>query len=202
MMPHAPTPSLVWFRQDLRLADQAALAAAAAEGPVVACYVLDDEGPADWRIGGAQRWWLHHSLRSLGDALEAHGVPLVLRRGPAAAEVARLANEIGAARVHCLAHYEPWWKEAEVALAEKVELVRHPGYLLAEPETVTTGAGGRFRIFTPFWRALQQQMPPPHPVPVPAKLVGPTHGPASDRLDSWKLLPTTPDWAGGFSTLR
>ena len=36
-------PQLVWLRQDLRLADQPAFAAAAEAGPTVACYVLDDD---------------------------------------------------------------------------------------------------------------------------------------------------------------
>jgi deoxyribodipyrimidine photo-lyase len=191
-------PSLVWFRQDLRLADQAALATAASEGPVVGCYILDDESPGDWRIGGAQRWWLHHSLKSLTEALAAHGVPLVLRRGSAVRQVATLAREIDATRVHCLSHYEPWWQAAETALAEQVELVRHPGHLLAAPDMVRTGSGGRFRIFTPFWRALEQQMPPPLPRPVPRSLAGPAKAPEGDRLESWALLPTKPDWAAGF----
>ena len=192
------SPVLVWFRQDLRLADQAALAAAAAEGPVIACYILDNESPDHWRIGGAQLWWLHHSLTALGAQLAAHEVPLILRRGRAADEVAQLAQEVGTARVHCLTHYEPWWKAAEEALARRVELVRHPGYLLAEPETVTTGSGGRFRIFTPFWRTLSQLMPPPRPTPPPKKMAGPANTPAGDTLDSWRLLPTSPAWAGGF----
>ena len=60
-------PVILWFRQDLRLSDQAAVSAAAAEGPVIPVYVLDDAAPRQWKIGGAQRWWLHHSLQSLGD---------------------------------------------------------------------------------------------------------------------------------------
>ena len=62
---------LVWLRQDLRLADQPAFAAAARVGPVLALYVLDDVTPGKWRIGGAQRWWLHHSLAVLGKELLA-----------------------------------------------------------------------------------------------------------------------------------
>ena len=60
------TTQLVWFRNDLRLADHAALIAAAERGPIVALIVLDDETPGHWRMGAAQRWWLHHSLVSLG----------------------------------------------------------------------------------------------------------------------------------------
>ena len=191
-------PSIVWLRQDLRLADQAAFAAAAEQGPVVALYVLDDETPGHWRIGGAQRWWLHHSLVALGEELKRHSVPLVLRRGRAHDEVARLASEIRATRVHALHHYEPWWKTAETALARQLTLVLHDGSRLVPPERVLSGAGGRYRMFTPFWRALQQQMPPPPPTAAPRGLAGPPGSPASDDLAAWQLLPDKPDWATGF----
>ena len=195
-------PVLVWFRQDLRLADQAALAAAAAEGPVVALYVLDDAGAGKWAMGGAQRWWLHHSLAALAAALKKHGVPLVLRRGRAAAVVAEVARAVGAARVHALRHYEPWWKAAEEALGREVELVLHDGTRLVPPERVLTGTGGRYRMFTPFWNALCRELPPPKPEPAPSRLAGAKATSASDALDEWKLLPRDPDWAGGFSIWR
>jgi deoxyribodipyrimidine photo-lyase len=198
-MAPSPAPTIVWFRQDLRLSDQAAFAAAAAEGPVLALYVLDDETPGEWRIGAAQRWWLHHSLEALGASLALIGVPLVLRHGRVVEEVARVAREAGATRVHCLAHQEPWWRAAEDALAETLDLVRHPGRLLADGELVRTGAGARFRIFTPFWRALQLQMPPPEPQPAPDAVRGMADPPAGDRLEDWQLLPHEPDWAQGFA---
>ena len=61
-----PAPVLLWYRQDLRVADQAALAAAVATGhPVLPVYVLDDETAGRWAVGGAGRWWLHFSLAAL-----------------------------------------------------------------------------------------------------------------------------------------
>ena len=59
-------PKIIWFRRDLRLADQAAVAAAAAsDGPVIPVYILDDETPKHRKMGGASRWWLHRSLEEL-----------------------------------------------------------------------------------------------------------------------------------------
>ena len=66
-------PILVWFRRDLRLADQMALAAAARSGPVIPVYILDDETPKHRIMGGASRWWLNHSLASLDANLRAAG---------------------------------------------------------------------------------------------------------------------------------
>ena len=190
-------PVIVWFRQDLRLADQAALAAAAAEGPVVALYVLDDDTPGAWRIGGAQRWWLHHSLAALGESLAGQGVQLILRREKAADVVAAVAAEAGASRVHALRHYEPWWRAAEEALAGRVALALHDGTRLLPPDRVRTASAGRFRIFTPYWRALQRALPPPRPLPSP-ELDGAAMRLPSDALADWNLLPNAPDWAGGF----
>ncbi len=165
-------PTIVWLRQDLRLADQPAFAAAAAEGPVVPLYVLDDDTPGAWAIGGAQRWWLHYSLAALAGDLSAAGARLVLRRGRAADEVLRLAAETGAKRVHALGHYEPWWQKAEEDIASQVDLVLHDGLLLGSPRRIRTRQGGRYRIFTPFWRALLDQMPPAPPLRAPEGLEG------------------------------
>lgn len=99
-------PSILWLRQDLRLDDQPALAAAAADGPFVAVYILDDVMPGRWKIGGAQRWWLHHSLQELGSSLERRGTALLIRRGETVEELARLAAELGSRRVHATQHYE------------------------------------------------------------------------------------------------
>ena len=71
-------PIIIWFRQDLRMSDHPALTAAAAKGPIIPLYILDDETPGSWKMGAASRWWLHKSLESLNLK-----IPLVLRRGQA-----------------------------------------------------------------------------------------------------------------------
>jgi len=194
-----PSPVIVWLRRDLRLADQAAFHAAAASGsPVIPVYVLDDEGPRHYRLGGASRWWLHHSLASLDRDLRRPGSRLILRRGKAHEELAAIRRETGARVVHAVAHYEPWWRNAEKAVAKQLQLVCHDGNYLAPPGSVTTGAGRPYRIYTPFWRALTERLPPADPVAAPGHLPAPAHWPASDSLDDWRLVPTRPDWAGGL----
>jgi len=187
---------LVWLRQDLRLDDQPAFAAAAKGGPVVALYVLDDQTPGDWKIGGAQRWWLHHSLTALKEEIEAKGGSLVLRHGKAAKVVAEVADKLDAGAIHAVRHYEPWWREAEDELGDRLTL--HEGDVLHEPGDIRTGSGGTFKIYGPFYRALEQQLPPAEPVAAPRKLNAPAHIPRSDSLKGWDLLPTKPDWSGGF----
>ena len=87
------SPSLYWLRNDLRLSDNAALTAAAAQGPVIFLYVLDDETPGEWTLGGASRWWLHRSLEALG-----RKVPLTLRRGAADMVIAEVLAETVSSR--------------------------------------------------------------------------------------------------------
>ena len=190
------SPTILWFRQDLRLHDQPALLAAAEAGPVIPVYILDDETPGDWRMGAAQRWWLHHSLTSLAKDLKELDSRLILRRGKAVETLRALMEETGASEIHAIRHYEPWWRKAEEALDDCLTL--HDGNHLARPELVTTGSGKPFRIYSAFWKGLQGHLPPEHPCDRPERLEGPGHWPNSEALADWSLLPTKPDWSTGF----
>ncbi|WP_338504784.1 deoxyribodipyrimidine photo-lyase [Sphingomonas kaistensis] len=189
-------PQLVWFRQDLRTADHPALIAAAEQGPVVGLYVLDDETPGRWKIGGAQRWWLHHSLDALAQELDKLGSTLILRRGRSSKVVRDVAKELGAGGVHAIRQYEPWWREAECEHGDFVIL--HDGDVLHEPSAICSGSKKPFKIFGPFYRALETHFPPPEPLPAP-KLTKPSKLPKSDKLADLDLLPTKPDWSTGFT---
>ncbi|MGN6356359.1 MAG: cryptochrome/photolyase family protein [Novosphingobium sp.] len=190
-------PVIVWLRRDLRLSDQPAFCAAAGQGPVIPVFVLDDDGPGQHKLGGASRWWLHHSLTALDEDLRKHGSRLILRRGFAAQVIAALAKETGATTVHATGHYEPWWREAEAAVAKQVELCLHDGNYLLPPGSVTTGAGLLYKIYTPFAKAARERLPARPPLD-PPKLSHPARWPKSDDLADWNLLPTKPDWAGGM----
>ncbi|MFN3287461.1 MAG: deoxyribodipyrimidine photo-lyase, partial [Sphingomonadaceae bacterium] len=97
-----------------------------------------------------------HSLASLDADLRAKGARLILLRGDAVEELAGLARETGARAVHATDHVEPWARRQQAALAELLPLQLHDGWTLARPDAVRTGSGGRYRIFTPFWGALQR----------------------------------------------
>lgn len=190
-------PAIVWLRRDLRLSDQPAFCAAAGQGPVIPVFVLDDKTAGERKLGGASRWWLHHSLVSLDKDLRKRGSRLILRRGDAAQEIAGVAMETGAATIHAIEHYEPWWREAEAALAKEVDLCLHEGNYLLPPGSVTTGSGSPYKIYTPFAKAARERLPA-RPVLDPPKLSHPTKWPKSDNLADWNLRPTKPDWAGGM----
>ena len=192
------SPQIVWLRRDLRLADQPAFHAAAQAGPVIPVFVLDEDAPGDHAPGGAARWWLHHSLDSLGRSLARHRSRIVLRRGDAVQHLATIAQAAGAGAVHAVRHYEPWWQEAESRLGAELDLVLHDGNYLAPPGFVTTGSGDPYKIYTPFAKAMLAEMPPRACLPEPARIALPDSWPDSDALDDWNLLPTAPGWAGGL----
>lgn len=191
-------PVLFWFRQDLRLSDQPALVAAAAKGPVICTYILDDS--LAWSMGGASRWWLHHSLTCLKADLDKLGVPLVLRRGAAKKIIPQLAKELGVQAVYWNRCYEPATIARDTDLKSTlknsgIEVESFNGSLLFEPWEIKNGSGSHFKVFTPFSKACLTTKAPPLPLDKPNKIVGGECTAPSDALDDWKLLPTKPDWA-------
>ncbi len=195
------TLAIIWFRQDLRLGDHAALhAAMAGGGRVLPVYVLDDDSPGRWAMGGAGRWWLHHSLMALQAALAERGAPLVLRRGKAADVLPALLAETGAACIHAGRMHEPWARGVEAALEAALPagaLRLHRTATLFDLSAIRTKTGGIYGIYTPFAKGLRLRGDPAPPVPAPGRIAAPPP-PPSDRLDDWGLLPGAPDWAGGF----
>ncbi len=191
-------PTLFWFRQDLRLSDQPALRAAAELGPVACVYILDDTLP--WPMGGASRWWLHHSLTSLKNDLDKLGVPLILRRGAAKTVLPKLAKDISARAVYWNRLYEPAAIARDTELKTTLKNSGIPvesfnGSLLFEPWEIRNGAGNHFKVFTPFAKSCLMGKAPALPADTIRKITGAAINATSDTLDGWGLLPTKPDWA-------
>ncbi|MGZ0712544.1 cryptochrome/photolyase family protein (plasmid) [Coraliomargarita sp. W4R53] len=196
--------SVVWFRDDLRVADNPALTAAIERGENLVClFVLDEVSSGIRPLGGAAKWWLHHSLAALGERLHELGSTLILRRGPAEQVVKAVMQDAGASAIFWNRRYGGAERTIDSALKsglreEGVEVTSLAASLLFEPWTVKTGGGTHFSVFTPFWRACLAMPAPRAPLPEPTRLVGSQHPIASDDLDSWDLLPRDPDWAGGL----
>ncbi len=172
----ATTPTaLVWFRQDLRLADNPALHAAAASGArVLAVYIHDDEAAGEWSPGPASRWWLKQSLAALdetldGELLELHGNPLEVIPG--------LVEDFSIDSVYWNRCIEPWRADYDSAvkeqlLASSVPVKTFNGSLLWDPPTINKPDGTPYRVFTPFYRkgCLENGITPRKPLPAPTNL--------------------------------
>lgn len=176
------TAAVMWFRRDLRLADNPALldAVAAGGGRVAGLFVLD---PALFdKAGGARRDHLLGSLHSLSAAM---GDRLVVRHGDPAEVVPAVAREVGAASVHVAADYGPYGRRRDEAVAAALEcpLATTGSPYAVAPGRVVNQQSSSYQVFTPFFRAWLQ-----HgwrkPVEAPAKV-------------DWLSLPGEPLPAGG-----
>lgn len=201
--------SLVWLRDDLRLDDNPALAEAAGLGrPMTVLYILDQESEGIRPLGGAARWWLHHSLAALAADLESKGSRLVLRRGQSDAIVRKLAGQTKAGHIFWNRRYGQPERTIDAGLKDwagenGIHASSFQANLLFEPWTIRTGAGGPYKVYSPFWRACMASADIRDPLDAPAALPEPAASgpgvPTSDTLASWKLLPTSPDWSTGLA---
>lgn len=148
----------MWFRRDLRLADNPALLQACGADAVLPLFVLD---PALWGPAGpSRRSYLGDSLRSLDDSLRERqgGRGLSVVRGKPVNRVVQAAKAVDADTVHVSADFGPYGRQRDEELEEAlhhagIELVRTGSPYAVDPGTVANGSGGPYQVFTPFSRA-------------------------------------------------
>ncbi|SDJ01662.1 deoxyribodipyrimidine photo-lyase [Frankineae bacterium MT45] len=143
----------MWFRRDLRLADDPALLAAAQDGPVTALFVLDDAllRPA----GAARSAFLLQSLRALQHDLRERGGELVVRHGKPVDVVTQVAREVGASSVHVSSDHAPYGSARDTAVEAAlgaVGLVRTGSPYAVTPGRVTKADGSPFKVYSAFYR--------------------------------------------------
>lgn len=187
---------LIWFRRDLRLADNPALYAAK-QHQLVPIYIHAPEEEAPWQPGAASRWWLHHSLAALAAELKKIGSRLIIRRGDSAAVLLKLIQETGASAVYCNRLYDPATIKRDSAikrlLAEHdVEYKSFTASLLFEPWEVQTKTATPYKVFTPFWNTCLKLGLPSDIQPGIRKLPSVSTQIKSVALDDLQLLPKIP----------
>ncbi len=201
--------TIVWFRQDLRLADNPALDSAVQRGePILPLYIWSPADEGDWPPGAASRWWLHHSLKSLDEALRVRGSRLILAKdhggnGGAPGLLAHLAKRTGATAVYWNRRYEPAAIKCAAAVtkalaAHNIETASFNSALLAEPAEVLNVSGKPYRVYTPYMRRLIRDLAPLPVLRAPATLRAPAEWPQSVSLASLDLLPTV-EWYAGLA---
>lgn len=202
-LPRMCAATIVWFRQDLRLPDNPAFAAALGlRHPILPLYIHSPEEEGEWAPGGAASWWLHHALKDLREALSRVGLKLVLREGGSLAVLRELMEETGADTIFWNRRYEPTVTKRDAEIKEDLRkegmTVRsYNASLLYEPWTVRSGAGRAYRVYTPFSKAVAgrdfgtpEAMPSIRPEGLPTE-------PRSLNLEDLGLLPKIA-WDSGF----
>lgn len=199
-------PVIIWFRQDLRVADNPALSAAAGRR-VLPVFVLNDRSAGLSAYGGASRWWLHYSLVALGADLAARGARLHIMRGHAPSLLAELARAVGAEEVHSGWLVEPSARFHEQALSERLatdgrRLVLHCSTHLLHPATIVAGSGRPYTVYAPFAKKVLERGDPPPPLDAPARLDGVVPPSPGLPIEALGLLPRppVPNWAAEFPT--
>ena len=197
-------PTLVWFRQDLRLADNPALQAAIAAGDsVIPVYIHDIKSEGEWSPGGATQWWLHHALIDLAEQLNKAGSPLIIRQGESLKELEKLIKETGATSIVWNRRYEPLIVKRDTEIKTQLrnnglKVESFNGSLLHEPQKIKNLSGNPFQVFTPFWKNCLANLQFGIPTKAPKKIQGPSQSVSSVPIDSLKLLPKI-KWDQQFS---
>jgi len=185
-------PTIMWFRQDLRLTDNPALCAACERGDIVPVYILDDEGANRWKMGAASRWWLHQALEDLTNSLNGK---LQLFQGDALTILRDVAVQTNASAITWNRCYEPWRiaRDAAIKTALKCDglvVESFNGSLLWEPWQVLKKDGTPYKVFTPYYRrGCLASVTPRQPMPVPKNIRIAKNSGQSLSLESLNLLP-------------
>ena len=194
--------ALVLLRRDLRLEDNPALHAACAEHErVLPVYIHAPGEEAPWQPGAASRWWLHHSLQALDDALAKQQGRLCIARGETLGVTRALIREFNASAVYWNRRYEPAAIASDTKLKaglreDGIAVESRSGNLWCEPWQIATDQGDPYRVFTPFWRKLRTQLQPDEPLPAArAREWAQAHG--SLPSSALGLLPKIA-WDAGF----
>lgn len=193
-MPEKQKTNILWFRQDLRLSDNPALSAAAKAGSVLPVYILDDENAGHWKMGGASRVWLYHSLQALNASLDGN---LCVSSGDATKILLSLVKDTGATGVYWNRCYEPWRVTRDKFIKDAlknmdVEANSFNGSLLWEPWEVLKADGTPYKVFTPFYRkGCLGKTAPRTPLAKPEKITFVKYTKTS--IDNLKLLPRKPE---------
>ncbi len=198
-------PSLVWLRNDLRLGDNPALHAAVARGaPILCVFILENDNGLR-ALGAASRWWLHHSLDRLSEAIRARGGRLDIFEGPAREIVPSLTKAAQAGAAFWNRRYGATAVALDAAIEASLEadgctVQTSNGRLIHEPWDIKTKAGGNYRVYSPYWKAAMAlgELPKPHPTPTKLQAAEfPAGAPGRVALSELRLLPTR-DWAAAW----
>ncbi|SMQ63623.1 deoxyribodipyrimidine photo-lyase [Devosia lucknowensis] len=163
--------ALVWLRNDLRLADNPALHAAAKNHQKVVALYVHEEAPGLRPIGAAARWWLHQSLESIARDLAEIGVTLEVHAGKPEAVLRAALKGHDAETVYWNRRYGPAERELDAGIKQALKsdgfsVESMPGNVLIEPWLIQTGQDKPYSVFTPFWKNLRT-MDIAAPLPAP-----------------------------------
>ena len=165
--------AVVWFREDLRMADNPALVEAADRAQEV-FPVFVNEAPGRWPTGSAARVFRRAALEALDKRLAALGAPLTVLEGDPRKVLPDFARATGAGLVSWNRRYDPDGIAVDTAvkadLSGWLEVRSFASRLMLEPFDVANRTGKPFLVFTPFYRHCHARYRPAGPLSAPDAL--------------------------------
>lgn len=146
--------SIVWFRQDLRIADNPALFEAARLGSVLPIYILDDLAPEACKLGDVTKVYLHHALQYLNKSLDGN---LNLYIGSPENIISQLAQSYKIQHIYWNRCYEPWLMAYDEKLARtlgalNIHCTVFNGSYLWDPAKIIKDNGSYYKVFGAYKR--------------------------------------------------
>ena len=177
-----PKVYVMWFRNDLRLRDNLALALAAKLGPVIGLYCWEPrfDGETDFEfpaVGAFRRRFILESVADLRAQLAAEGVPLYFREAEPSDAIDELSEEYDIQAIYAQTEVGP----DETAALGKVQQLEIPvrlsdGWTMVHPEDLPYPLKHLPILFTNFQKDIERKMvirrlkPLPEFLPVPTLL--------------------------------
>lgn len=185
--------SIIWFRQDLRLNHNPALTLACKAANLLPIYILDDDNAGPYKMGGASRWWLHHSLAALNQSLDQ---ALNVYIGDAAKILADLCQRFPIDTVYWNRCYEPHHIAQSTRIKEQLSALNISaksinGSLLNEPWSVLKQDGSPYKVFTPYHCEASKVERPVELLPIPKLPKALIIDPQAVTIEALSLLPQT-----------
>ncbi|KAL2463596.1 Cryptochrome-2 [Forsythia ovata] len=180
--------TIVWFRRDLRIEDNPALAAASKDGSVLPVFIWCPKEEGQYYPGRVSRWWLKQSLIHLKQSLKSLGVELVLIKSESTlSAIVDCINAVGSTKVVYNHLYDPVSLVRDHNIKQKltelgVTVQIYNGELLYEPWEVYDDNGHAFTTFDAYWdKCVHMQKEPASHLP-PWRLV-----PAAGRVEKCSI---------------
>ena len=150
---------IFWFRQDLRLQNNEALHRLIKKCDKILPIFIDDKNV---ELGGASKWWLHHSLESLDKSLKKKNSKLYLFRGEPIKILYKLIKEYKIESVYWNRLYDSYSINRDINLKKilsenDVETISFKGSLINEPWSIKNKSNTFFKVFTPYWNACLEE---------------------------------------------
>jgi deoxyribodipyrimidine photo-lyase len=193
--------SILLFRQDFRIKDNPALSQSIKNSDsVTAVYVFDEESIGVRKIGGASKYWLHHSLKDIKKSLQQnYNINLIIRCGKTFDEISKIIAETGAEKIYFNRCYEDYNIQIENQLKSKFDCESFNASLLVESWEVKNGSGEFFKVYTHFYKKCLAEHKPREVIKAPEKQNKNFEKQiATLKIEDLNLLPTNPNWSLKF----